>query len=382
MGIVALVTIVAAGPVAGEIDRAGALADMREIYRSIEILLPLSVDDAAFRSAEEHTRIRDALEKIAERAEHMAGHVAADDRRVRFLSTSLSRETREAMRQFEDSRFEGVQFLVWRLTDFCVACNSLVPSPANSTLSKGFMNDAKLAKLPAVQRASLQVATRRFDDALVTFEALFASPLVQPAELLAPMKEYLRVSIRVKRDLERPRPILRRFAARDDLWSNLRGDVDDWRAALDRHADRPDAPVSLESARSLLDEAQRSLRYPTDRRGLVQQILAASELHRYLEPRSGETGLDVAEAYYLLGLIESRTNFSYFVSESDFYLETAIRLAPGDPIGQAAFDLLEEETVLGWTGSSGSCMPEEVRRNLDALRELVDGPSTQETGEE
>jgi hypothetical protein len=243
------------------------------------------------------------------------------------------------------------------------------------------MNDAKLAALPAAQRASLQVATRRFDDALATFEALFASPEVQPAELLEPMTEYLRVSIRVKQDLERPRPVLRQFAARGDLWSNLRGDVDDWQAALGRHADRPEAPPSLESARSLLDEAQRVLRYPTDRRGLVQQILAASEIHRYLEPRSGETGRDIAEAYYLLGLIESRTNFSHFVSESDFYLETAIRLAPGDPIGQAAFDLLEEETVLGWTGSSGSHMPEDVRRNLDALRELVDGPSTPTDGD-
>ena len=45
------------------------------------------------------------------------------------------------------------------------------------------------------------------------------------------------------------------------------------------------------------------------------------------------------------------------------------------------FDLLEEETVLGWTGSSGSHMPEDVRRNLDALRELVDGPSMSETRE-
>ena len=46
-------------------------------------------------------------------------------------------------------------------------------------------------------------------------------------------------------------------------------------------------------------------------------------------------------------------------------------MAPGDPIGEQAFDLLEEETVLGWSGSSGDHMPADVRSNLDALRELV-----------
>jgi hypothetical protein len=162
------------------------------------------------------------------------------------------------------------------------------------------------------------------------------------------------------------------FATRPDLWSNLRGDVEDWIAALYRAAETPSDPPSIAGARALLAEAQRVMRYPTDRRGLVQQLLASGELHRYLEGRAGETGPDIAEAYYLLGLIETRTKLDYIVSEGEFYLETAIRLAPGDPVGQAAFDLLEEETVIGWTGSSGSHMPADVREHLDELRGLVE----------
>lgn len=367
----ALAAIVVAGPAAAELDRAATQADMRAIYASIATLLPLSVDDAAFRSPEERVRIRTALAQLAGRAEHVGSHIAGDDRRIRYLARSLSRETNEALRRFEEGRFESAQFVVRRLTDFCVACHTRIPSPADSPVARGFVSDATLAKLAADERASIQVATRRFDDALTTYEALFASPSVQPAELLEPLSEYLRVSIRVKNDLERPRPILRKFVARPDLWSNLRGDVNDWLAALDKHVGQPQVSPSPASANKLLDEAQRVMRYPADRRGLVQQLLASSELHRYLERHAGQTGRDVAEAYYLLGLIESRTNFNYLVSESDFYLETAIRMAPGDPIGEQAFDLLEEETVLGWTGSSGDHMPADVRRNLDALRDLV-----------
>jgi len=381
-GVVVLLTVSVVMPALAEVDLSETREDMREIYASISVLLPLSVDDAAFRSPEAREQIQDALTNLAARAEHVGSHIAGDDRRIRFLASALSRKTKEAKRRFEEGRYESAQFLVRRLTDFCIACHTRIPSRDDSPVARGFVSQEVLAKLPPAQRASIQIATRRFDDALATQEALFASMAIQPAALLAPLNEYLRVSIRVRNDLERPRATLEKFAARPDLWTNLRSDVEDWIAALDRHAHRPQGEPSLDSARALLDEAQSMLRFPTDRRGLVQQYLASSELHRYLELHAGETNRNVAEAYYLLGLIESRTNFNFLVSESDFYLETAIRMAPSDPVGRAAFDLFEEEAVLGWTGSSGSRMPEDVRQNLEALRALVERtPSTDSRGD-
>jgi hypothetical protein len=293
--------LLVASPVAAVVDRSATLEEMRLIYASIATLLPLSVDDEAFRSPKQSERIRLALGNLAARAEHVGSHIAGDDRRIRYLANSLSRETQDAMRRFDEGRFESAQFVARRLTDFCIACHTRIPSTSDSPVAQGFVSDRALAKLPPDQRASIQIATRRFDDGLETLEALFKSTAVAPAELLEPLNEYLRVTIRVKNDLARPRAVLRRFAARPDLWSNLRGDVEDWIAALDRHAAEPKSAPSVGSASALLKEAQTVMRYPTDRRGLVQQLLASSELHRYLELHSGETGRDVAEAYYLLG---------------------------------------------------------------------------------
>lgn len=364
-----------ASAASAQVDSEAARKDMRGLYASLAVLLPLSVDDASFRDPARQTEIRAALDELARRAQHVGDHVAGDDRRVQFLARSLSRETQEARLRFDEGRFDSAQFLVHRLTDFCVACHTRLPSSGDSPLASGFMGDAALAALPPPERASIQVATRRFDDALSTYEALFASPVVPPAALLAPLYEYLRVSIRVKNDLERPRPVLRKLAARPDLWSNLRGDVEDWLSALDRHVADSQKQPSIRSARTKLEEAQSRMRFPTDRRGLVQQLLASAELHRYLEEHPGQTGPDMAEAYYLLGLIEARTHFDSLVSESNFYLETAIRLAPTDEIGRQAFELLEEQTVLGWTGSGGDHMPEAIRRHLEELRALVEAGS-------
>ena len=50
-------------------------------------------------------------------------------------------------------------------------------------------------------------------------------------------------------------------------------------------------------------------------------IEASTVLHRFLEGRS-EPGPEVAEAYYLLGLMESRIGRDYGASQTGFLLET------------------------------------------------------------
>jgi hypothetical protein len=181
------------------------------------------------------------------------------------------------------------------------------------------------------------------------------------------------VAIRVKNDLARPVPVLAKLAERQGLWSNLRTDLRRWKTTLEQYATVSGKPAkpTLAAARALIDDAHEIMSFPTDRQGLVRYLLASAEMHRYLEEHAGETSRDVAEAYYLLGLVESRTNFNYLVSEADFYLETAIRMAPKDLIGQEAYRLLEEETVLGWSGSGGSHIPPAVEENLATLRALV-----------
>lgn len=367
------------GSAAAEIDRPSVRAEMREIHASIQVLLPLSVEDEAFRSPAARESIRAALSRLAAHAGEVAGHAAGGDRRIEYLGGLLEDDAKEALRRFEAGQLGSAKFFTQRLTDFCVSCHSRLPSATDSALTLDFSSDAALETLSLSRRASLQVATRRFDEAMASFEALFASPDVRPAELLEPLTEYLSVAIRVKGDLERPVPVLEKLLERPDLWTNLRSDVQRWVETLKREAAKGIRPATLEAARALLDEARDIIRHPSDRRALVHDLLASSALHRVLEQHAGESSRDVAEAYYWLGLIETRINLNDWIfSEADFYLETAIRMAPRDPVGGKAFALLEEQTVLGWSGSGGDHMPPVVRQKLEALRVLVESSPREE----
>ena len=96
----ALVLIGFAGGARAEIDREQARADMREIYASIRVLVPLSADEKAFGDSKNRELIREALSKLAARSQHVADHVSGDvgarDLRIQYLAGSLSRGSVEA----------------------------------------------------------------------------------------------------------------------------------------------------------------------------------------------------------------------------------------------------------------------------------------------
>ncbi len=147
-----------------------------------------------------------------------------------------------------------------------------------------------------------------------------------------------------------------------------------WVADLKELADRDLPRADLATAKLLLDEARAMISFPADRSALVHYIVASSMLHRYVEAHAGDDDRNLAEAYYHLGLIESRIGRDYWVSQTGAFLESSIRLAPREPFAEQAYALLEEEIILGYSGSDGIHVPEDLERNLAELKQLVDAP--------
>lgn len=344
---------------------------MAQIFESIRFLLPVSVSDEQFRNPRNKPEIRAALQSLATNSLALADHASETDAGMTFLSHALARHAVDTLELYDESRFEDAAFFLHQVTEYCIACHTKLPSTADAPIASHFLNKKDLSSLPLEERATLQVATRQFDDALASFEALFASELVHPAVLIGPLTDYLTVSIRVKGDFSRPIATLEQFVQRGDLWRHLRSDIESWISSLRRFEALDGLQIELEAARRLIDEAKQLISFPADRRALINYIAASSILLRYIESHS-RPDVDLSEAYYLLGLTESRFEHDYWFSQADVYLETAIRLAPQSAFAERAYVLLEEKIILDYTGSSGVYLPEDVEVWLEELRRLIE----------
>jgi hypothetical protein len=129
--------------------------------------------------------------------------------------------------------------------------------------------------------------------------------------------------------------------------------------------------VDLPTARMLIDEGRRLNQYPADKRGLVHFVAASGLLLRWLEDHD-RRGAEEAEAYLLLGVAESHISWGLWTDQTDFFLETAIRLHPHSQLAMQAYSFLKDYMTARHSGASDTFIPDSVQTYLDNLAVLAE----------
>jgi tetratricopeptide (TPR) repeat protein len=354
-----------------EPDLAETRRIMHEVFGALQRVLPPSLDEQRFADPGRRKEIQAALQTLARNADRLSAHGSSSEQGFAFLSRSLAREANEIERRYAAGRFREAQFELHEFIENCVACHSRLPDERDADLSLHFMQESEIAALPLPEQAQLAMATRQFDRALAAQETMLTSPEfdVGSIDLLGYLEDYLEVSVRVKQDFERPARALETFVKRPEVRPQLRHDVERWVADLREFVKRKRID-GFEAGRRLTQEAEAAAAKDGGRALTVRYLTASGALQRFVSaaPRSDP---HTAEAYYWLGVIESRIGRSFWLSQTEPYLEAAIRLAPGQPIAKQAYALLEDFVVGGYTGSSGEHVPADVQTWLAELKRLA-----------
>jgi hypothetical protein len=293
-------------------DRGDSERGFRESNASCLPLVPVASPNA-FGDGTDRAEVASALDSLAKHAALVEEHPGEHDAQVRFLARSLAHDSRDLRRFYTQGDCERATYLLQRITENCVVCQTRILSADDSPLEERFVDAGVLIETSSGEpRAKLLMATHRFDDALDTLEDLLASQ-EDSAMLLGPLTDYLVVSVRAKGDYERALSGLRRFAATPDLWERLRLDVDGWIAALPKLRDRARGEPDLATARALMEEGHAMTALSEGHAALAHFVVASSILQR-LVAEADSQDRNLAEAYYLLGVTEARIGRNYWVT--------------------------------------------------------------------
>ena len=352
---------------------------MRAIYGALVTVFPLSLDEHRFSLPVNREPVQAALQAITDHAGRLRDHAGSLPGSYEFLRRTLVGDASQAATSYRLGHYESARFLVQDLTGACFGCHTRLPESQRFDLGASFLSEPGVAAMPLDDRARLAAATRQFDAALGYFEQMFEAPESHPVDIAysSAFEDYLKLALRVHEDTARPLHALSRFVARDDLPRYLRIHVESWMEALRDLSGAELPPDDLQAAREVFREAQLRSAFPQDPRAMVHFVAASRLLHRYVDARPGvsheATRERLAEAYYLLGVAEAHITSNYWYSETEFFLESAIRLAPRSQMARKAYAWLEEDLLLGYSGSAGTELPPEVAEHLQELRDLIDG---------
>lgn len=345
---------------------------MREIFAALREILPRCLSTEGLAAPGDREVVSAEFEKIAARADVLAKHAGSSRADFATRGAVLADDARHAAARFASGRLVDARFVALHLTESCVGCHSRLPSDKDAPFASKLIDDAKLGALSPVERARLAIATRQFDKALDLYEGVLTGPPPRTGEAVRTpdLVEYLIVAVRVKRDPKRAAALLEKLQKRPETPPDIRREIGPWLATLRSEGKAVYPEPSLARARELVESGKRAREYPYSKAGLIDDLLASSMLHRLLEDPALKTN-DRAEVYYLLGVTDSTVRSSPWLSDADWYLASAIRTAPHTPVAARAFNAYEDMTILEWSGSAGTQLPDDVVEELDRLRVLA-----------
>lgn len=363
----------AAGPGDDTAETKRPRAEMQKVFDAVSHLLPIALSEDQWSDPARSKEIRRWLDALAERSHLVEQHAMSRDAGFRHLSQSLSADIEEVRERYRMGRYEESRFFMIQATGNCVACHSRLPSANGPAMAERLIERIDFDGLSTHEQTQILVATRQFDRAMETWEKMFADPTIPPGEfdLGGYLLDYMTIGLRVESDPDRVRRTLEKLAGRPDVPTYLRRHLSGWVHALRR------APADLASkdrlarARKLVLGPREPSPSPLGREQTIDDLVASSLLLQLLDDPATK-GRPRAEAYYLLGLVESRTIDSHWVPQAEIHLESAIRLAPDAPFADDAYAVLEEYMIVGWGGASSEDLPADVWAKLRELRALID----------
>ncbi|MGE0388112.1 MAG: hypothetical protein AB7Q97_25585 [Gammaproteobacteria bacterium] len=357
---------------AAEDASAKTRAVMRDVFDAIAYLLPLSLRGNQGATPDE-ALVNAKLDVLTASAKALADHAGDKDREFGLLARSFEHGTQDIRRAF-DTRYPAfASYALMDLTQHCAACHSRLPDQHENVFGQRLMARMNVDGLAREELAQLYVATRQFDHALEVYEKVLLDRGEDPIDLdlAGVLVEYMRVSIGVRQDFARPRQFLKQFLGRPDLPFYLRQRLQAWDKRMAALGPDLAATPSLALGRRIFASATAETPAPEGRERVIDDVVAASVLRRYLQDQPRAPATERAEAYYLLGVIVLRTTGSRpLVPEMELLFEAAIRTAPNGQFARTAYALLEEygfvnQQHLARTGTDPAFI------DMPALRRLI-----------
>ncbi len=101
----------------------------------------------------------------------------------------------------------------------------------------------------------------------------------------------------------------------------------------------------------------------------VTLLVASGFLTKYLAQRPNSKL--VPEILYWLSIADRSLNFNFFYSLSDVYLKECITRYPKSEFAPKCFKEYEQNVIFGYSGSGGTSIPEEEKKELERLKKFL-----------
>lgn len=351
---------------------------MQNLAQDVKTLLPFLYDRDAFHDPKNRETIRKSLKQFSQAANHIKPEAGkkfiGDNLFLEHSLGSLSADLNRAVQSFDSGQYEYSRSVAKSSLNYCFQCHSVTQAGGAAPWDVDKLQSLNLAPL---EKADLLVATRKYDKALTYMESQLNSPEFiknYAFDFQSLLRRYMALIIRVENAPNRALTELNKILDRGDTPHYIAEQADGWRQSLKAWGKEKKPVVS--SPKALFDQVEKRFKkaegiqhFEKDHAGDVEYLRATAQLHEGMKIL--KTNADKAHALYLLGRAYEVLDELGSWNLHETYYEACIETDPKSPMAKRCYSRLEASLYMGYSGSSGTHLPNEERERLKRLKDKI-----------
>lgn len=349
---------------------------MKAIGDSMALLFPVLFRDDEFRAAVNKAKIRKSINEILvllkDAAPHFRERTLAFDTSYEVLLEHLE----ESSQAFESGNLNYTQNLLKEAVSICTSCHT--QDSKGRTLFAGISRNSFERDF---EYAEFSFMTRNYTDAIEYYGRFLEAPHKRYTEneLLTALKREITIFAQIYNDPGKGADQLQSYLKKNTLTPYVVKTASEWIEGL-RELESSDVFIENKQDFASLEKLVHHYLGPLDKPGVgivttkkekVFHVWLRGLLYRYLN--KNPTQDEIPKILYWLSINDRATNYSYYYSLADLYLQECMLIYTSHPYAKRCYAEYLEYVEFSYSGSLGTDIPEDVRQELKALHKKVFG---------
>ncbi len=335
------------------------------------------VSEDKFMDAKNNSDILSHLKEFAKLSKKASHDPVLSQENFRFSRHVLEDHIVDTERMF---RLGNKSYARWQLTataSVCMSCHTQIPTASRSSFDE--FGSLKIFS-SEFDKAEFLFATRAFDKAEEIYDKIidgYPANNFKTEQVETALERQLAYFSRIVRSPSEAFTKMKVHQKNKELPEYLQRNISVWIAQFDLWKKQPVLDPKTATDRQILEFAQSNIEAKGDSKMfeasnplLITYLRVSGILYEYLQNHPNSKA--VPEVLYWLSLCDRSISNNFFYSLADLYLRECMTQYSTDPVAQKCFKEYETQKIIGYSGSSGTHLPAEVKADLKQLKKLVE----------
>lgn len=354
---------------------AGPVLQMNKAFNALSDLLPYLSDREEFMEKSNSKHVEEKMVEL-QKAFKLAGHDTLIKGDLFAPSYALINENiQSSLTSFRKGNKDYAHWRLREITSHCLDCHTKLPPSYSSSFQDGDMVIDKRKFKDTYNLGLAQLIVRRYVDAKTSFKESFNEKVIKKEykNVLLPIKQLVLIDTKVQKNPDDLLALLGKYTERKDLPEDAVKTMKAWQERVKHWKGQLVLKTGLKDDGDLKQFIDREL-VPLKKKTLteghqIDLLFASGLLSNYLFENT-QSKL-APELSFWLGWIEKNLERENYFGSGDLFLKQCVKRYPKHPIAKDCFNEYKESVEFDFSGSGGTDIPEEVKKELDELAKLI-----------